>query len=569
MKPFALLLLLLSSLHTHAAVSNTESIHSEAQASSSTRPFIWENATVYFLLTDRFHQAQPSNKHAYGRRSDAAPMRAYMGGNLAGVTEKIKQGYFTQLGVDAIWITPPVEQIHGSTDEGSGRSYAFHGYWARDWTNVDASLGNARDMQELVDTAHAHGIRILLDVVMNHTGPVTKIDPAWPASWVRFGPDCTYQDLASTVSCTLVHNLPDVRTDSNANVDLPPELVKKWKSEGRYANEVAELDAFFKRTGYPRAPRYYLMKWQTDWIRKYGIDGFRCDTAKHVEPLVWKELHEQAEIAFTEWKLRNPAKKIGDQPFFMTGEVFNYGIYSGLDFVMDGGSHINFYANGFNSLINFAFKSDAKQDYEKLFSQYSAQLNGVLQSYSVLNYVSSHDDLQPFDLVRQRPFEAGTKLLLSPGAAQIYYGDEIARPLVIEGATGDANLRSPMNWDELAQRSSRQGYNIAEVHQHWSKLGQFRHAHPAVGAGVHEQLSDKPYIFKRTLNKHGFTDQVLVALDLPMSESSSIPVYGVFAEGQIVKDYYSGASAVVIDGKVNFNSRNSIVLIGQEASTNK
>jgi alpha-amylase len=87
------------------------------------KPFTWENATVYFLLTDRFNNGNPANDHAYGRKDDAAVARGFMGGDLAGITAKIKEGYFTDLGVDAIWITPPVEQIHGATDEGTGKSW--------------------------------------------------------------------------------------------------------------------------------------------------------------------------------------------------------------------------------------------------------------------------------------------------------------------------------------------------------------------------------------------------------------------------------------------------------------
>jgi alpha-amylase len=111
-----------------------------------------------------------------------------MGGDFAGITAKIKEGYFRELGVTALWITPPVEQIHAGTDEGTGKSYGFHGYWARDFTGVDANLGTEADLRTLVDTAHANGLRVLLDVVMNHTGPVTESDPVWPADWVRTGP---------------------------------------------------------------------------------------------------------------------------------------------------------------------------------------------------------------------------------------------------------------------------------------------------------------------------------------------------------------------------------------------
>ena len=135
-------------------------------------PFMWENATVYFLLTDRFANGDRSNDLAYGRKADAAPLRGYLGGDLKGLTAKVNAGYFDSLGVNAIWLTPPVEQIHAGTDEGTGKSYGFHGYWARDFTAVDANLGTEQDFRDFVDAAHARGIRVLLDVVMNHTGPV-------------------------------------------------------------------------------------------------------------------------------------------------------------------------------------------------------------------------------------------------------------------------------------------------------------------------------------------------------------------------------------------------------------
>lgn len=562
---FSALYFFLLSICAAASVPAAEPLQASKKTTAVARPpFLWENATVYFLLTDRFNNANKANDFAYGRRADAAPLRGYLGGDLAGITAKIKQGYFKDLGVDVIWITPPVEQIHAGTDEGTGKSYAFHGYWARDFTQVDANLGTQADMLALVDTAHAHGIRVLLDVVMNHMGPVTDIDPVWPEAWVRTGPPCTFKDVETTVKCTLVKNLPDIRTDNNESVELPPPLVDKWKKEGRYQKQVKELDAFFARTGWPRAPRYYLMKWHADWVRKYGFDGFRADTVKHVEPGVWKELKQEASLAYEDWKKANPKKKLGDEKFFMTAEIYNYTISQGLETRMDGGSRVNFYDNGFDSLINFGFKSDANKNYEELFSSYSEKLNTEMKDHSVLNYISSHDDDHPFDVTRSRVFEAGTKLLLSPGAAQIYYGDETARELIVADAKGDAALRSLMNWDALAKNASRVGYSIAEVRRHWSKLGLFRRAHVAVGAGEHLKLSDSPYTFKRSYEKNGISDSVIVALDLPTEKDHTIAVHGVFADGQKLKDYYSGKNAIVVDGKVSFNGENSILLIGRE-----
>ncbi|GAB3459859.1 hypothetical protein GCM10027321_18490 [Massilia terrae] len=532
-------------------------------SATAATPFSWRNATVYLVMTDRFNNANTANDHAYGRKDDAAKLRGFMGGDLAGVTAKIREGYFNDLGVDAIWITPPVEQIHGSTDEGTGRSYGFHGYWARDFTALDANLGTEQDMHDLVDAAHAKGLRVLLDVVMNHTGPVTPQDPVWPASWVRTGPKCTYKDVKTTRDCTLVENLPDIRTDSKAKVALPPALVAKWKKEGRYEREVKELDDFFKRTGYPRAPRYYLIKWHADWVRKYGFDGFRADTVKHTEPKVWKELKQQASLAYEDWKRAHPGNAVGNQPFFMTSEVYGYAVESGRKFDA-GGEMVDYYDNGFDSMINFAMPGDAKQGYEKLFSTYSDLLNGPLAGKTVLNYLSSHDDGAPFDALRERPFEAANKLLLAPGEAQIYYGSETARVLKVDGAEGDANLRSFMNWDELAANTARKGYRVGDVHDYWARLGRFRHDHIAVGAGVHQMIAASPYTFKRTYDKDGVRDRVVIALDLPRDRALPISVAAVFMDGQTVYERFSGQSAVVANGKVQFAAPVPVALISLE-----
>ena len=151
--------------------------------------------------------------------------------------------------------------------------------------------------------------------------------------------------------------------------------------------------------------------------------------------------------------------------------------------------------------------------------------------------------------------------MLAPGAAQIYYGDETARLLRFDGAEGDAKLRSFMNWEDLAKNAQRANYRVADVRDHWAKLGQFRRAHLAVGAGVHQMIQHSPYVFKRTYDKHGVSDKVVVALGLATDKPASIPVRGVFGDGQTVRDAYSGTSAVVAGGVVQFPAQNAIVLI--------
>jgi len=527
----------------------------ETAAKKPTRtPFVWESANVYFLLIDRFQDGNPNNDAIIKRDKPTGKLRGFEGGDIRGVIQKLDEGYFTNLGITAIWMTPVVEQIHGSVDEGTGNTYGFHGYWTKDWTNVDPSYGTKADLKELVEKAHAKGIRILLDAVINHTGPVTELDPVYPSDWVRTAPKCTYQSYDTYINCTLVENLPDVKTESNANVALPPMLAEKWKKEGRYEEEVAELDAFFKKTGYPRAPKYYIMKWLSDYITDYGIDGYRVDTAKHTTEDVWADFKKVCDQAFAEYKKQHPEKVLDNNGFFTVGEVYGYNISAKRAFDF-GDKKVDYYANGFTGLINFDFRNEAKMNYEELFSKYSNILQNDLKSNTVMNYVTSHDDGYPFDKKREKPFEAGTKLLLAPGISQVYYGDEIARSLEIEGTQGDATLRSFMNWDDLKIDRFKN-----KLLMHFQLLGKFRKNHPAVGAGVHQMISQSPYVFTRSYNKDGFSDLVVVALDLPLGQKE-ILVEKVFANGTKVRDAYSGISVVVENGKVTLDNNFTLALL--------
>ncbi len=531
-----------------------------AQEENEAVPFLWENANVYFLLTDRFYNGDPTNDVNFDRSGATAKLRGFEGGDIAGIIQKIEEGYFDELGITAIWMTPYFEQIHGGTDEGTGITYGYHGYWIKDWTSLDPNFGTEEELLNLVETAHTHGIRIIMDVIINHTGPVTDLDPVWPEEWVRTDPKCDFRSYETTVTCTLVENLPDIRTESNGPVDLPPSLMEKWEKEGRLQKELEELDNFFERTGHPRAPRYYIIKWLTDFIRKYGIDGYRLDTAKHTEEGVWSELGKEAGLAFEQWKEEHPDKVLDSNEFYMVAEVYGYNITTGRNYSF-GDREVDFFNHGIHSLINFDFKSSANQHYETLFSTYSELLHNELKGKSVLNYISSHDDGGPFDRERTKPLEAATKLLLAPGASQVYYGDESCRELIIPGTEGDANLRGFMNWEEIETQASRNGYSIEEVMEHYQKLGQFRRDHPSVGAGEHKMLSEAPYIFTRSFSGAGYTDRVVVGLDLEPGEKS-IEVGEIFEEKAQLLEYYSGQDLQVKKGKVTFSSPHPYALLG-------
>lgn len=180
----------------------TEAAGSSSSTGLSDKAFSWDNATVYFVLTDRFLNADRSNDHSYGRglKQDGTSVEGldtytnpgtWHGGDLKGLTQKVEDGYFNDLGVNAIWITAPYEQVHGYTS-GNKRSnnantypdpesggfpyYSYHGYWTLDYTQIDANMGTEADFKKFVDSCHERGIRVVMDVVMNHVGYTTMQD---------------------------------------------------------------------------------------------------------------------------------------------------------------------------------------------------------------------------------------------------------------------------------------------------------------------------------------------------------------------------------------------------------
>jgi len=533
-------------------------------AATSTASF-WQDATVYFMLTDRFNNADQANDVSYNRTEKASPLRGFEGGDIKGIIEKIEEGYFTRLGIDAIWMTPLIEQVHGF-DESERRTYAYHGYWPKDWTSVDENYGNEADLQKMIATAHKHNIKVLMDVIINHTGPETQSDWNWPADWIRTQPICNWKSYQQNTQCALASSLTDIKTESNEEVELPEKLIKKWRNEGRLQQELTELELFFERTGYPRAPKYYIVKWLTDWIKEYGVDGFRVDTAKHVEAEIWAVLKQESEFSFNNWKRNNPEEVMDDLPFYMVGEVYNWGLKGFKDTVENsrsydyGDKQVDFFNYGFDALINMGFVAHIEQPAEQLFSTYSQILNqGELKGKGILNYISSHDDHDSFDRKRENVFENAFKLMMAPGAVQIYYGDELARPMYAgKNVHGDAHMRSFMNWQDLKNTSTQ------TILAHWQKLGKFRQAHQAVGLGKHQQLNESPYIFTRELKGD---NPVLVAKDLPKGKKT-ISVYQRFNNGDIVFDYYSNQSAVVRDNKISLNTNFSYLLIAKAEQIN-
>lgn len=547
--------------------------------------FTWDNANVYFLLTDRFKNGNTANDHSYGRTldKDGKPLDGwdtnpgtFHGGDFAGVTQSIEEGYFDNLGVNAIWISAPYEQIHGYCDSGKGFAhYSYHGYYVLDYTETDANFGTKEEFKTLVDTAHEHGIRVIMDIVMNHTGYNTVADMEefgfgtlldgatdfkykltdvgevndhidyktseedwgkwWSNDWIRSGLPGYTEGAGGDLTMSL-SGLPDFRTEQTKDVKIPPILKTKWTQEGTYAQKLAKYGESNTVTG-------YLSTWLSEWVREYGVDGFRCDTAKHVDKASWNQLKQACVSALREWRSNNKGKAGADwkEDFWMTGEHWDHGV--GYDTYYSEG--------GFDSMINFAVTGGgalASGSVANTYQGYADQIN-TKEGFNVLSFMSSHDETLTRGDENTMLYNAAAFLLL-PGGIQIFYGDETNRPLypgvAFDGYGGSGHaLRSDMNWNDMDKTLLAQ----------WQKVGQFRNKHVSIGAGANVKLSATSGVaFGRTYDKNGVTDQAAAVIGCNKNSSVTVDVSTLWEDGSYVINTYDNSSSVVTDGKVTFNS---------------
>ena len=544
--------------------------------------FTWDNVNAYFVLTDRFANGDSANDHSYSRKNGLSGdenVATFHGGDIKGLTQNMD--YFKKLGINAIWITAPYEQAHGwvSGKDKKFPHYAFHGYYTLDWTFMDKNMGTIDEFRAFVQACHENGIRVIMDVVMNHVGYnntqdmvtyghgktshgdgwLEKVGGVWEANdtvvwdhnlwetwWGPWARSFAYENTGSEYggSCG---GLPDIRSEvSDTNIGIAPVLKIKWEKENNSSYDkwrvpaVANVD-WWNKSGNWRQNQTariveYQAVWLSAWVREFGIDGFRCDTAKHVEPQYWGMLKDACTDALKKWradpsKVDNSGAKNWDEAFWMTGECWGWTAIGG------GGEYYN--QGKFDSMINFNFnggnnwdgnyrqgypKQDSWNSYININKNGDSDGNGHRDN--VLSYISSHDT----GLTRVgEQYEVGTGLVLLPGGVQIYYGDESYRQKAYAGCgDGDMMTRGDMNLSEAKSSA---------LVAHWGKVGNFRKYNPAVGAGTGSGT-------KRTYND----SKVAIGVS-----GTSVDVSGLFNDGTTVYNWYDGKSAVVSGGKVTFN----------------
>ncbi len=544
-------------------------------AGSVAKDFNWGNATVYFVITDRFCNGDTANDVNYGRivdyGSEQLNAATFHGGDFKGMLQKAKEGYFKDLGVDVVWMTDVYEQIHGWMS-GSGPvndfpHYGYHGYYPLDYTQIDKNYGTADEFRELVDTLHNQGIRVMLGANLNDPGYPTLLDAVqygfvntgltekeaaqhirdwsfdkffenrlnWQGwygrEWIRM-PDEGW-DESNPLEATL-YGMPDFKDESNEAVKIPAFLKNKWKKEGKRNDPWVNPAARNLRKDRNWSPMQYLIAWIASWVEEFGIDGFRCDIVENVHLYRWKELNEACNEALGRWRSRHPdspASKWTDR-FYMTGDFD----MAGIDYKPD-------YADaGFSSMVNFYFPKHGDLDgIVYTWQAYSDSIAAHL-TWHPFNYLNNsyHRDADMTNMI-----DCATTFLLAPGVAQIFYGDETGRKLSAArfNVDSDQAFRSDMDWEDVD----------TALLAHYQRLGSIRKNHPAIGMGRQTTIDEHTCV--------RFMDGDTVLIRVMPVENLPIDINGYFANGESLVELYSGQEATVTDNTVKFPYYNNKIAI--------
>lgn len=540
--------------------------------------FDWGNATVYFVITDRFCNGDSTNDVNYGRIVDYGSERlnaaTFHGGDFKGMLRKAREGYFTDMGVDVVWMTDVYEQIHGWMS-GSGSIndfpyYGYHGYYPLDYTQIDKNYGTVDEFRELVDTLHAQGIRVMLGANLNDPGYPVLLDAVqygfadtglteeeaanhirewsfdkfyegragwngwYDRGWIRM-PDEGW-DESNPLEATL-YGMPDYKDESDSPVEIPDFLMRKWRKEGSANDSWVNPSARSLRVNRRWSPMQYVIAWIASWVEEFGIDGFRCDIVENVHLNRWKELNEACNTALEKWRRTHPADPASrwTEKFYMTGDFDG----ASIDFKPD-------YADaGFASMVNCTFPKRGDLDGIVYLWQAYADSLSLHPHWPPFNYLNNSYNREA-DMDNMT--DCATTLLLSPGTAQIFYGDETGRELSDARYNVDSNqaFRSDMNW--LTADSA--------LLDHFRRLGTIRKHHPAIGVG--RQVTIDTHTCVRTAGD----DTVILRL-LP-SAGKPIRVSPYFSDGEELMELYTGQTAIVKDGTVTFPTfKNKIAVISR------
>ena len=499
--------------------------------------FSWEDSLIYMIMTDRFINGNLSNDPV---ETGAAQGADWQGGDFEGVTQKIESGYFSQMGVNVLWLTPFNTAANGTGKAADGIHdvSSYHGYWPVEPRQVDPRLGTAEQLKTMVEKAHDSGIRIMMDYVINHVHEnhtYYQNNPDW------FNQGC----ICGTESCDWTEN----RLDCQFTSYLPDV---NWKN--RNASEQFIEDALW-------------------WLEEFDLDGMRVDAVKHVDDLAITNLvsnvNERFETVGTDYYLKGETA-MGWDGHSLEENQDQYGTinqYMGED-RLDGQADFVLY----HAVVDNVFTS-GNMDYSHLDYWTNRSQDQYTPDSIMVEFVGSHDvprfvsradsgttdewnqwieDGLPGQPGTDNPYfaslQAHSWLLSIPGAAMIYMGDEYGE---YGGADPDNRhlFRESSTWNEREQ----------SLQENISSLGQLRLQSDALRRGTYESLynSEDILVFERATE----TSSAIVILNRGES-NESIPLSST---------NYTNAfgSASILEGVLTIPSNSVSILIRESNSSNE
>jgi glycosidase len=453
---------------------------------------------IYLVIPDRFRNGDPSNDDATHCHDPTAPQK-FHGGDLAGLRGDL--AYVQSVGATAIWITPPNLQA------GPAGACGYHGYWI-DYVDppddaLEPELGSASDLAGLSDDLHGRGMKMVLDMVVNHAGDTARIPtqhPDWfhdPATCASLGP-----------------------TDVFCPVDRHPD----------FAQEKPEVAA-------------YLSAIEGRAVTSYHLDGIRMDTAKHVLPSYFSG-------SFF------PAVRAANPELFSVAEIFDESRAAVFEPYLNAGFTSAFHYPLYGALVDGIGKSGSVDRVASAVADGVATLGD--RALDLVLFVDNHDNPRfanipgygvPEDEIRRRLLLALDLIFTLPGIPQLYYGDELG----MYGAGDPDNRRDLPAWaeDATARGQAHPGTTVAGsdvVFARVQKLAAMRTTVPALATGEYHELwrqngaqNPNVYAFSRG---SGAGIRIVVIANGAAHSRVTIPVH--LDDGtQLVDDLGDGAPAQV------------------------
>ena len=514
----------------------------------------------YFVLPDRFANGDPRKDKGglTGSRLatgyDPTDKGFYQGGDLKGLTRKLD--YIKGLGTTALWMAPIFKNqpVQGT---GANASAGYHGYWITDFTQVDPHFGTNKDLETLIDKAHAKGMKVFFDVITNHTADVVDYEEksydylskgAFPYLTKDGKPfdDADYADGK--------RDFPDVGGDSFPRTPAVPAAkrnvkVPSWlndptmyhnRGDSTFAGESSAhgdfsgLDDLW--TERPEVVRGMERIYQR-WVRDFDVDGFRIDTVKHVNMEFW-----------TQWAtaLDAYAAKRGRDDFFMFGEVYSADTDVTAPYVTQGRLDATLDFPFQEAARQYASQGGSAQQLAGVFGDDYKYTTGKANAYEQVTFLGNHDMGRIGSFLKQDdPKATDAELLakdrlanelmfLSRGNPVVYYGDEQG----FTGPGGDKDARQTMFASRTAdyldddrigtdRTHAEDAYDTkAPLYRQISALAKLRKANPALTDGVQQQryAADGPgvYAFSRTDAKNG-TEYVVAFNNAGEAKTATFP----------------------------------------------